>query len=150
MSSATMVQKKTIVNRAAARTKPQVKTNTRDVSRVRPISAGDVPPRMTDKALADFMVERGQDAADARQLGALKDVFSVFIPGNTHEVAQTLAAILEGASPDEARVLRDALVNADTTDRLPSAPDDELSDDCRTAEVTGLGQGNRSEGRDYF
>ncbi len=127
-----MVQKKTIVNRAAARTKPQVKTNTRDVSRVRPISAGDVPPRMTDKALADFMVERGQDAADARHLGALKDVLSGFIPGNTHEVAQTLAAILEGASPDEARVLRDALVNADTTDRLPSAPDDELSDDWRT------------------
>lgn len=127
-----MVQKKTIVNRAAARTKPQVKTNARDVSRVRPISAGDVPPRMTDKALADFMVERGQDAADARHLGALKDVLSGFIPGNTHEVAQTLAAILEGASPDEARVLRDALVNADTTDRLPSAPDDELSDDWRT------------------
>ena len=127
-----MVQKKTIVNRATARTKPQVKTNTRDVSRVRPISAGDVPPRMTDKALADFMVERGQDAADARHLGALKDVLSGFIPGNTHEVAQTLAAILEGASPDEARVLRDALVNADTTDRLPSAPDDELSDDWRT------------------
>ena len=127
-----MVQKKTIVNRAAARTKPQVKTNSRDVSRVRPISAGDVPPRMTDKALADFMVERGQDAADARHLGALKDVLSGFIPGNTHEVAQTLAAILEGASPDEARVLRDALVNADTTDRLPSAPDDELSDDWRT------------------
>lgn len=127
-----MVQKKTIVNRAAARTKPQVKTNARDVSRVRPISAGDVPPKMTDKALADFMVERGQDAADARHLGALKDVLSGFIPGNTHEVAQTLAAILEGASPDEARVLRDALVNADTTDRLPSAPDDELSDDWRT------------------
>lgn len=95
-------------------------------------SAGDVPPIMTERGLSDFMVERGVDAADARHLGALKDILSGYIPGNTHEVAQTLAAILEGASPDEARVLRDALVKVDAVDKLPLVQDDELSDDWRT------------------
>lgn len=128
-----MVQKK-VVTKSAATTKKKApgKSGNRSAVRVRRTSAGDVPPRMTDKALSDFMVERGQDAADARHVGALKDVLSGYIPGNTHEVAQTLAAILEGASPDEARVLREALVSTDTVDKLPSAPDDELSDDWRT------------------
>lgn len=69
--------------------------------RTRRVSAGDVPPLMSEAAIGDFMVARGVDAADARHLGALKDVLSGYIPGNTREVADTLAAILQGASPDE-------------------------------------------------
>lgn len=127
-----MLQKKVAVKRADTKAQTPVKRHVKSLPGSRRVSAGDVPPKMTGKGLADFMAERGQDAADARHVGALKDVLSGYIPGNTHEVAQTLAAILAGASPDEARVLRDALVSADAADQLPSAPDDELSDDWRT------------------
>lgn len=123
-----MVQKKIIATAAPTKRKPTPK-----VVRARPVSAGDVPPKMTEKALADFMVERGLEAADARHVGALKDVLSGYIPGNTHELAETLAAILEGAAPDEAQVLRDALSGKNViTEKSTGSPDDSLSDDWRT------------------
>lgn len=123
-----MVQKKIIAAAAPTKRKPTPK-----VVRARPVSAGDVPPKMTEKALADFMVERGLEAADARHVGALKDVLSGYIPGNTHELAETLAAILEGAAPDEAQVLRDALSGKNViTEKSTGSPDDALSDDWRT------------------
>lgn len=126
-----MVQRNT-PNKSAAKKIATTKKRVPSKLLSRRTSRGDVPPRMTEQALTNFMVERGEDAADARHVGALKDVLSGYIPGNTHEVAQTLAAILEGASPDEAQVLRNALRDADAVEKLPSAPDDALSDDWRT------------------
>ncbi len=101
--------------------------------RARRVSAGDVPPLMNQAALSDFVVERGVDAADARHVGALKDVLSGYIPGNTREVADTLAAILQGTSPDESQLLRDALMqNGGATEKLSVASDEELSSDWRS------------------
>ncbi len=101
--------------------------------RARRVSAGDVPPLMNEAALSDFVVERGVDAADARHVGALKDVLSGYIPGNTREVADTLAAILQGTSPDESQLLRDALMqNGGATEKLSVASDEELSSDWRS------------------
>ena len=102
-------------------------------TRTRRVSAGDVAPTLSDTALADFMIERGVDAANTRHVGALKDVLSGYIPGNTKEVAETLAAILEGASPDEAQVLRNALLNPGSQGgKLSSIADEELSEDWRS------------------
>lgn len=101
--------------------------------RARRVSAGDVPPLMNEAALSDFVVERGVDAADARHVGALKDVLSGYIPGNTREVADTLAAILQGTSPDESQLLRDALMqNGGATEKLSVTSDEELSSDWRS------------------
>lgn len=102
-------------------------------ARPRRVNAGDVAPVMAEAAIGKLMVERGVDAADARHVGALKDVLSGYIPGNTREVADTLAAILEGASPDESQVLRDALIQGAATTAKPSAAaDEELSSDWRS------------------
>jgi polyphosphate kinase 2 len=88
---------------------------------------------MAEAAIGKLIVERGVDAADARHVGALRDVLSGYIPGNTREVADTLAAILEGASPDESQVLRDALIQGTATTVKPSAAaDEELSSDWRS------------------
>lgn len=113
---------------------PAKKTRaTRAAARPRRVSAGDVAPKMAEAAMSSYMVERGVDAADARHVGALKDVLSGYIPGNTQEVADTLAAILQGASPDESQVLRDALIQGDaTTEKVSVVADEELSNDWRS------------------
>lgn len=109
------------------------KTRTPRTPRPRRVSAGDVPPVMTEAGLGDYVVERGLEAADARHVGALKDVLSGYIPGNTREVADTLAAILQGASPDESQVLRDALTQGvNASGGLSLTADEELSSDWRS------------------
>ena len=119
--------------KTAAATTIAKKSRTPRASRPRRVSAGDVPPVMTEAALGDYVVARGLEAADARHVGALKDVLSGYIPGNTQEVADTLAAILQGASPDESQVLRDALTQgAGTSGALSATADEELSSDWRS------------------
>ena len=87
---------------------------------------------MQPEDLADYIVSRGEDAAEARHVGALKDVLSGYIPGKAKEVADSLAAIIEGASPDEVAVLREALVYAnDTSTGKRASADEELADDWR-------------------
>lgn len=112
---------------------PPKKPRQARTARPRRVNAGDVAPVMAEAAIGKLMVERGVDAADARHVGALRDVLSGYIPGNTREVADTLAAILEGASPDESQVLRDALIQGTATTVKPSAAaDEELSSDWRS------------------
>ena len=98
----------------------------------RRVGSGDIPPSMQAEKLADYMALRGEDAAEARHVGALKDVLSGYIPGKAKEVADSLAAIIEGASPDEVAVLREALMHADeVSGQKRASPDDVLSDDWR-------------------
>lgn len=95
---------------------------------VRRVGSGDVPPSMKEQALVDYMTERGTDAATARHVGALKDALANYQPDQASDVAQTLAAILEGAAPDEAAELRYALAHIGTpSSRGTNAPDEELA-----------------------
>lgn len=128
MPSLKMPTKKTAATSAIAK-----KSRSPRVPRARRVSSGDVSPTLTEAGLGDFMVERGLEAADARHVGALKDVLSGYIPGNTREVADTLAAILQGASPDESQVLRDVLTQgAGAAGKLSTTADEELSSDWRS------------------
>lgn len=98
----------------------------------RRVGEGDVPPSFTGQKLVEYMVTRGEDAAEARHVGALKDVLSGYIPGKAKEVADSLAAIIDGASPDEVAVLREALMHAkDKEKQARISPDEELADDWR-------------------
>lgn len=97
----------------------------------RRVGAGDIPPSMQPEALVNYMVTRGEDAAEARHVGALKDVLSGYIPGKVKEVADSLAAIIDGASPDEIAVLRRALVQPEIDAKRLLSVDDELADDWR-------------------
>lgn len=125
-SAKAVAAKKPVNARASARKSPVGQ------SRPRRVGAGDVPPAMDEKHLTEFMVTRGVDAAEARHLGALKDVLAGYIPGQTQHVADTLAAILEGAAPDEVQVLRNALTHAnERTEKSQASPDDVLSDNWR-------------------
>lgn len=110
--------------------RPSASTGKRSTNpvNVRRVGSGDIPPSMNDQSLANFMVERGEDAATARNVGALNDVLANYSSSQASEVAQTLSAILEGASPDEAAELRDALTHiSETPSKRSIAPDEELA-----------------------
>ena len=108
------------------------KTASQKTKAVRPrrVSAGDVAPSLQADKLASYVVDRGEDAAEARHVGALKDVLAGYIPGKAQEFADSLAAIIGGAAPDEIAVLRDALMQGDDgAKKRHASPDDVLSDD---------------------
>lgn len=125
--------KKSAAKRPVKSAVKQVTNPMRQSPKPRRVGSGDVPPSMRESSLAAYMAVRGEDAAEARHVGALKDVLSGYIPGKAQEVADSLAAIIDGASPDEVAVLKEALLQGDGAvskkDR-PSA-DEELSDDWR-------------------
>lgn len=130
--AATKAAKKTIVkpkNKAGSKTVSSRKSPT---AKSRRVGSGDIPPSMKPEALADYLVTRGEDAAEARHVGALKDVLSGYIPGKVREVADSLAAIIDGASPDEVAVLREAITHgADVDTKNYRSIDDELADGWR-------------------
>lgn len=108
--------------------KPMVAKRQNRSRGVRRVGSGDVPPSMQEKSLVDYMTGRGVDAAAARHVGALEDIIANFKIGQSSEVAQTLSAIMEGASPDEIAELRHALMHLDASrTKVANSSDDELA-----------------------
>jgi polyphosphate kinase 2 len=72
------------------------------------------------------------DAAQESKVVAVKDIFSQADRGSP-ELIESLKAILAGASPEDAAILRDALLNKPLTSRRGALlnPDDELAKDWR-------------------
>ena len=103
------------------------KTSTQ--TKPRTVKEGDTPPSLDPQGIVDYVIEQGEEAASARHVGALKDILSGLIPGNTQAVADTLATILKGASADEIAVIRNALAHSGS--KTKTSPDDVLSDDWR-------------------
>nr|WP_315489263.1 polyphosphate kinase 2 [uncultured Rhodoferax sp.] len=94
---------------------------------------GDVVPSTRGRTLGKFVASEALEAAQGKAVAAALDLVRPGATGTPAERAKGLRAMLEGASPDDARVLREAL-----TGRLKSEsgkkgihPDDELSEDWR-------------------
>ncbi len=95
-------------------------------------AGGDVSPIHTRKGLESFTVNEAVDAAQHSKIVAVKDILSK--AGNdSPELIESLKAILAGASPEDAEVLRSALLARPPLGRPGSAsdPDGELADDWR-------------------
>jgi polyphosphate kinase 2 len=94
---------------------------------------GDIAPSTKPHALGKFIATEAVDAAQGKAIAAALDLVRPGATGTAEQRAKGLRAMLEGASPDDARVLREAL-----TGRLKGEsgkkginPDDVLSDDWR-------------------
>ncbi len=96
-------------------------------------SAGDIAPSASAKGIETFAVTEAVDAAQESKVVAVKDILAVAALGDTAALAKTLEAIMAGASPDDAAVLRNALLKheAPIVSKLPTRPDDELAADWR-------------------
>ena len=60
---------------------------------------------------------------------ALRDIIHQMVPGQTKELADTLSTFMKGASADDAKVLKAALLEKEV--KTPTSPDDLLADDWR-------------------
>ena len=96
-------------------------------------AAGDVAPKATAAAIEAFAVDEAVEAARDSKLTAISDIVATLARHDTHSVAESLQAIMAGASPDDAALLRKALFaeEAPIYRKLPSNPDDELAEGWR-------------------
>ena len=96
-------------------------------------TAGDTAPKNTPASIENFVVDEAVEAARDAKLSAVSDIIATLAKHDTHSIAETMQAIMAGASPDDAEILRNALLQEDEAvyKRLPSHPDDELADGWR-------------------
>jgi polyphosphate kinase 2 len=97
--------------------------------RTRRVNGGDTARTLTPKAIEGFVVSEAIESAQMAKIAAAQDIVQHASSGDMPALAGSLAAIMEGASPDDAGALRAALIEGlDTADaRLPRSPDDELA-----------------------
>ncbi len=99
----------------------------------RQANQGDIPPLLTKTGIESFEVDQAIEAAESSKATAIMDIISNVKTGDTETLAQTLEAVLAGASPDDAAKLRHALLEQirPVVSKIKSNPDDVLADDWR-------------------
>ncbi|MBI1397935.1 MAG: polyphosphate kinase 2 [Betaproteobacteria bacterium] len=113
-------------------TRPTESMRRRTSTRARRVEAGDVAPARAARGIEAFTVSEAVAAAEESQVEAVKDILASQGGNDPQNVVEQLEAILEGASPDEVRALRETLLQREPDlARLPASPDDELADDWR-------------------
>lgn len=108
-----------------AATKPRVR-------KPRATVRGDVAPSTSAKGIEKFVAQQATDAAQGKAVEAVLELVKPQAKGSAAQRAQALRAMLDGASPDDARVLRQALAGRSKKGRDKGvSPDDELNADWR-------------------
>lgn len=94
---------------------------------------GDISPVLDPKGLEDYEVRQSMDAAQQSKITAVRDIVQKTPPHDVHTLARTLEAIIAGASPEDASILRNALLKKTPPMgmRRKSGPDDQLAEDWR-------------------
>ncbi len=102
-------------------------------ARPRRVAAGDIAPVITAEGIEEYAVQEAVAAAQESKVVALRDIVTVASRGDASALAKTLEAILAGASPEDAAVLRNVLLKETepVVPKLPVSPDDELAEDWR-------------------
>jgi len=94
----------------------------------RPVANGDTSPDTSPAELETFFVKEGTAAARESKAEAVQDIVHTLSHASIGRLAESLEAIMDGASPDDAAALRNALF------RIKPAtghPDDQLAEDWR-------------------
>jgi polyphosphate kinase 2 len=108
--------------------------NAKPVARagVRAVTRGDIAPSIRPRALEKFVAAEAADAAQSKKIAALEAMMDPATPTPPAERASELLAVLDGASSDDLRVLRKALLNpVATSPSDKDDPDEELAPDWR-------------------
>ncbi len=108
------------------------KPTNKPASRARKAQQGDRAPKLSAAAIAQFTADEADAGAKESQVAAIQDIAQRLKGLPATEIAKTLEAIVEGTSPDDAEILRKALVDRPLPMvKKKNSPDDELSDDWR-------------------
>jgi polyphosphate kinase len=98
---------------------------------VRSARRGDVPPRLEPTAIGKRIAAIRSVAAQTSVLEAAQTLLVPEQPGGPAERARALRALIEGAAPDDARALREALLDQPRRPSRAPDPDDVLAPDWR-------------------
>ena len=138
-STSKPVELKAVVNASAEVAAPAAKAVKKraparkaTATAVRAAALGDIAPTATPATVAAFVANEATDGAQATALAAAQRLLDPKGKGSVEERAKGLRAILEGAAPDDAKALRQALL-ADVKggDKKKINPDEELAPDWR-------------------
>lgn len=117
---------------AAANSTAKSLRKTAASSELRVASRGDVAPSTAARALETYVAKEATDAAQGKAVAAVLELVREGATGSPGERARALRAMLEGASPDDQRVLRKVLLSrARAEDAEKVNPDEELAPDWR-------------------
>ena len=99
----------------------------------RRVDDGDRAPALTQEGVEKFEVDQSVESAQQSKITAVKDIIANTPPHDIHTLARTLESIIAGSSPEDATVLRNALLKKSRSmgSRRRGGPDDQLSDDWR-------------------
>ena len=112
-------------------TKTTTTTSTR-TRKPRQASSGDVAPQLTRASVDRHVVTESIVAAQSAKTAAVTDIVANLSKSEVDNLAKSLEAIMAGASPEDAAILRKTLLDQPKLVRaVGSSPDDELSDDWR-------------------
>jgi len=96
--------------------------------RQRKVTSGDIPPEISTQGIETFSVGEGVAAARESKAAAVRDIVNNMAHGNIGKLAESLEAIMAGASPDDAAALRNALFRIKP---VGNHPDEELAEGWR-------------------
>lgn len=100
-------------------------------ARARRAKAGDIPPRLNAAGVEKFVVDESVSTAQEAKVVAMKDILA-HAGGASHELIESLEAIMRGASPEDAEVLRNALLRPAAPAIVKQlSPDEELAEGWR-------------------
>lgn len=97
----------------------------------RAVTSGDTAPVLTPRSIERHVVQQSIEAAQNAKTEALESLIDKPSTTDIAALAHSLRSILEGASPDDAAIIRDALLSDTSYEPPVSNPDTELSDDWR-------------------
>lgn len=106
-------------------------TTTRRKPSARDVTKGDIPPTLNKKAVEAFTVKQAISAAEESKVAAVKDIIAAIKPGDSEGLSKALTAIFDGASPDDAAMLRKALLQQPAFLSRSKFPDEELASGWR-------------------
>jgi len=99
----------------------------RGAVRARKAESGDIAPEQTAEAIERFVVSEAVAAAQNAKISAVRDIVAHARTGDVNGLADSLSAILAGASPDDAAMLRRALMETPSAMVPQRNPDEELA-----------------------
>ncbi|MFO7542920.1 MAG: polyphosphate kinase 2 [Thiobacillus sp.] len=101
-------------------------------AKTRAAAAGDISPSPSKRGIESFSVNESVSAAQESKVVAVNEIITQ-AGGKNPELVESLKAILAGASPEDAEVLRNALLNKPRAGKGGKGlnPDDMLSEDWR-------------------
>ncbi|MCZ8114681.1 MAG: polyphosphate kinase 2 [Silanimonas sp.] len=103
----------------------------RVATEVRPSRRGDVPPRLEPEAIGDRVAAVRTVAAQSGVVAAAEGLLHPTHPDAVSDRARALRVLIEGADPEDARMLRSALLAPDAPPPEIPDPDDVLAPDWR-------------------